>query len=235
MISNAKLTAAVSAAPQIALPAVAASRPRAESRSETRESAAAVLPSVQDTRRAARDQKKAMAYQQMQAVWQRMQTLGMMLKLDGRAALKMAAGLARELKAAVDAYKDAGGRNVSQGDLAMIRREAEQARDAQAKQTEAAPAVPAASEAERAGRQAYAAAASAMIDDRLSTLAARETDMVADKGFFDQVKIIVGDLRKAREKLRGEAHLSLNPPSDDEWKDADKAQQELERAVDGAV
>jgi len=226
MISNAKLTTAASAAP----PIIAASRPRAEAR----EPASAVLPSIQDTRRAVREQKKAMAYQQMQAVWQRMQTLGMMLKLDGRAALKMAAGLARELKAAVEAYKDAGGRNVSQGDLAMIRREAEQARDAQAKQAETA-AAPAASEAERAGRQAYGAAASALAEDRLSALAAKETDMVADKGFFDQVKIMVGDLRKAREKVRGEAHLNLNPPSDDEWKDSDKAQQELERAVDGAV
>jgi len=227
MISNAKLTTAVSAAP----PVVVASRPRAE----TRETASAVLPSIQDTRRAVREQKKAMAYQQMQAVWQRMQTLGMMLKLDGRAALKMAAGLARELKAAVEAYKDAGGRNVSQGDLAMIRREAEQARDAQAKQAETAAAAPATSEAERAGRQAYGAAASALAEDRLSALAAQEADMVADKGFFDQVKIMIGDLRKAREKVRGEAHLNLNPPSDDEWKDSDKAQQELERAVDGAV
>lgn len=197
-----------------------------------------------DPREAARALRKDIASRRVQSVTERMRTLGLMIKADPRSALRLAAELARELKAAIKAYQDAGGRNVSSGDLALIRRQIADARDAQSASAEAGPvavapsasaAVPN-SEAEfRRAQQAYAAAANADFQSRsVDRLAQAEAIAVADQGFFDQVKALVKGLRKARDEIRFESASARRPPDDDDWKDADKAQAELERQIDTA-
>ena len=142
--------------------------------------------------------------------------LKLMAKIDPKTALKLAAELAREMKGAVKAYAEAGGRNVSTGDLALIRKQASDA------------------------LQAREAAAEAGLDTtsmeaQLKALGAREEDAVADHGFFEEVKRIVAGLKKARQDIRGEAITALNPPSEAEWKAADRDQAELEREIDRAA
>lgn len=198
-----------------------------------------------DPREAARAMRKEMASRRMQGVTERMRTLSLMIKADPRSALKLAAELARELKAAVKAYQDAGGRNVSSGDMALIRRQITDAREgssssAEAQAAEASPPVDHGTlsnpdaEAHRA-QQAYAAAASAEFQGRsIDRLTEMEAVAGADLGFFDQVKSLVRGLRKAREDIRFESHSAVRPPSDDDWKEADKAQADLERQIDNA-
>lgn len=220
------------------------SRLSAGARSEVASKAASAVLSLGDPRKAAQTMRKEMASRRLQSVTERMRSLSLMIKADPRAALKLAAELARELKAAVKAYQDAGGRNVSSGDMAMIRRQAADAREAQsasAQPDEAGGAPPvetetanATAEARRA-QQAYSAASTA--ENRRTSverLTEMETTAGADQGFFEQARNLVAGLRKARDEIRAASHSALRPPSDDDWKDADRAQAELERQIDTA-
>ena len=237
-----------------ALAATGPSRARAEARPSDEPTPPQLATT--DARRAAEGQRKEMAYRRMQSVWDRMKTLSLMIRADPRSALKMAAELARELKAAVKAYVEAGGRNVSSGDLALLRRRAADARDATGDATGAAsqavpdaptPTADARVDADRfrpapadatlrqAG-QAYAFAAEiaerrqATVDD----LAAMEATATADLGFFDKVKILAKDLRKAQEEIRAKAVFAVRKPTDEDWTDAARAQSELEKQIDFA-
>ena len=224
---------------------ISLSRPPAGARREDA-SKAAVSLTFGDPRQAAQAMRKEMASRRMQAVNERMRTLGLMIKADPRSALKLAAVLAKELKAAVKDYQEAGGRNASSGDLALIRSQITDARSAQsasaaAQPVEAAPstegeAATANPDAEvRRAQQAYVAAASAAVQGQsIDRLTQMEAVAVADNGFFDLVKGLAKALRKAREDIRYESHSALRPPSDDDWKEADKAQVELERQIDTA-
>lgn len=231
------ITAANAAAASINLP-----RPTGDGR---RAAATGPVPALTlgDPRQAALALRKEMASRRMQGVTERMRTLSLMIKADPRSALKLAAELARELKAAVKAYQDAGGRKVSSGDMALIRRQIADARDAQSaaavKPADAAPpageAAPNAEAEVRRAQQAYAAAASAEFQGRsIDRLTEMEAVAVADHGFFDQVKSLVKGLRKARDDIRFESRSALRPPGDEDWKEADKAQVELERQIDTA-
>lgn len=197
------------------------------------------LLSIADPREAARAIRKEMASRRMQGVTERMRTLSLMIKADPRSALKLAAELARELKAAVKAYQDAGGRNVSSGDMAVIRRQIADARQARtAADQPVVPvgdaAAPATADAEvRRAQQAYAQAASTEFQTRsIDRLSEMEAVAGADYGFFNQVKALVAGLRKARDDIRFESRSVLHPPDDEDWKAADKAQTELERQID---
>ena len=88
------------------------------------------LPSVSDMRDAQKSMKKEMAAKKVQAVRERRDALMLMVKIDPRAALKMTAELAKELKSAVKDYVEAGGKNVTDGEMAMMRRDAKDAREA---------------------------------------------------------------------------------------------------------
>ena len=216
-------------------PAAAGPRPGAPESAATRTASRPIA----DPREAARAVRKEMASRRMQGVAERMRALSLMIKADPRSALKLAAELARELKAAVTAYQEAGGRNVSSGDMAVIRRQIADARHAQTAADQ--PAVPVAdavvpgtADADvRRAQQAYAQAASAEFQarsiDRLSTM---EAVAGSDYGFFNQVKVLVTGLRKARDDIRYESRSALRPPDDEDWKAADKAQAELERQID---
>ncbi|MBX9803069.1 MAG: hypothetical protein K2Y04_09930 [Caulobacteraceae bacterium] len=224
------------------------SRPAAGARRDDAPKNAASF-SFGDPREAAQAMRKEMASRRMNAVKERMGTLSLMIKADPRSALKLAAELAKELKAAVKDYQDAGGRNASASDLALIRSQISRAREARSAVTPApdAPATPdpavdqgdggsvnADAEARRA-QQAYAAASSAAFQERsIERLTALEAVAVADNGFFDLVKGLAKALRKAREDIRHESHSALRPPSEDDWKEADAAQVELERQINTA-
>lgn len=200
-----------------------------------------------DPREASRAIRKELASRRMQGVAERMRALSLMIKADPRSALKLAAELARELKAAVAAYQEAGGRNVSSGDMAVIRGQIADARQAQAASARpaepaaaAAPvadaAVPANADADiRRAQQAYAQAAGAEFQTRsIERLADMEAVAGADHGFFNQVKVLVTGLRKARDDIRYESRSALRPPDDRDWKAADEAQADLERQIDTA-
>ncbi len=163
-----------------------------------------------------KDQARDLARKRLERVKARMDALKLMAKIDPRTALKLAAELAREMKGAVKAYAEAGGRNVSTGDLALIRKQAADALEAR----------DAAAEAD---------VDTTAMDAQIKALDAREADAVADHGFFEEVKRIVAGLKKARQDIRGEAIQSLNPPSEDDWKAADRDQAELEREIDRAA
>ncbi|RZJ42139.1 MAG: hypothetical protein EON87_15275 [Brevundimonas sp.] len=178
---------------------------------EAREAKAAAMPSADDARRSTQDQQKALAARRMQAVLERFKALKLTIKMDPKAALRMATDMAKELKAAVKAYQQAGGRNVSMGEFAMIRRQAADAAKAQETQADAAQADAQAKAAER--------------------LAQAETDALGDMGFFDLVKSAIGALRDAHDKIRAQTPQSLSNPDEDDWKAAEKAQSELEKAV----
>ena len=227
---------AANAAPTL----ISLSRPLAGARRDDALKNAASL-SLGDPRESAQAMRKEMASRRMQAVKERMGTLGLMIKADPRSALKLAAELAKELKAAVKDYQDAGGRNTSAGDLALIRNQisrAREARSAVAPEPNAPPppdpAVNAEAESRRA-QQAYVAAANAEFQERsIERLTELEKVAVADNGFFDLVKGLAKALRKAREDIRHEAHSALRPPNEDDWKEADAAQVELERQINTA-
>jgi len=58
-------------------------------------------------------------------------------------------------------------------------------------------------------------------------------DVLADRGFFEQVKLALGELKKARQDIKADwSHP--RKPSEDDWKSADKEMSDLERAIDFA-
>lgn len=202
------------------------------------------LPTLSEMRDAQKAQKKAMAAKKVQAVRERMDALKLMVRIDQKSALKMTAELAKELKSAVTDYVEAGGKNVTDGDMAMIRKQASEARDAAETAADGVPAAPveaggapaAAVDAEaRRAQQAYAVAAEVAQgqDHRADRLEAVESAAVADRGFFDQVKLALGELKKAREDIKADwAHT--RKPGQKDWKASDQAMAELERAIDFA-
>ena len=94
---------AANAAPTL----ISLSRPTTGARRDDAPKNAASL-SFGDPREAAQAMRKEMASRRMNAVKERMGTLSLMIKADPRSALKLAAELAKELKAAVKDYQDAG-------------------------------------------------------------------------------------------------------------------------------
>lgn len=204
------------------------------------EASGGVLPSLTRMRDSQRSQAKDMAARKVQAIRERMNALKLMVKLDPRAALKMTAGFAKELRAAVKEFVDAGGRNPTSGEMKMAMRDAEMARDAADRAEGDVPAEPAAAGSEvpvdaetKRAQAAYAAAAGVAEDtDRVADrLEAKIGLGMADMGFFEQVKQALGDIKSAREKIKADwAHP--RSPSKDDWKAADKELTELEREID---
>lgn len=209
---------------------------------------AVALPSLAGMRDGQKAQRKAMAAKKVQAVRERMDALKLMVKIDPRAALKMTAQLAKELKSAVKDYVDAGGKNVTDGDMAMIRRQALEARDAADVAAEGVPAEAGAADAEtptvdaeavdagtKRAQAAYGAAAEFADgrDQRADRLGAVEGAAMADQDFFQQVRLALGDLKDAREKIKANWTHPRQPDKDD-WKAADRAMAELEKAIDFA-
>ena len=202
------------------------------------------LPSLSEMRDAQKAQKKAMAAKKVQAVRERMDALKLLVRIDQKSALKMTAELAKELKSAVTDYVEAGGKNVTDGDMAMIRKQASEARDAAETaadgvpaaplEADGAPAVAVDADARRA-QQAYAVAAEVAQgqDHRADRLEAVESAAVADRGFFEQVKLALGELKKAREDIKADwAHT--RKPGQKDWDASDQAMAELEQAIDFA-
>jgi len=163
-----------------------------------------------------KEQARNLAWKRLERVKARMDALKLMAKIDPKTALKLAAELAREMKGAVKAYAEAGGRNVSTGDLALIRKQAADALEAR-------------------DAAAEAGIDTTSLDAQLKHLGLREEDAMADHGFFEEVKRIVAGLKKARQDIRGEAITALNPPTEEDWKAADRDQAELEREIDRAA
>ena len=241
----------ISLTPSAAAPVLstlaATARAARDGRSEAANKAARPsLPSTAEIRDQTRAQQKEMAGRKLQAVRDRMQALSLIVKIDPKSALKLAGDLARELKAAVKAYVEAGGRNVSD-EMAMIRKRAAEARDASNTAAEAVPAEPGTGTAaetsataidaeSRRAQQAYASAADVAESKESASeaLDGVERVAVADQGFFQQVKELLGGLKKAREDIRAAAPFALSKPSKEDWKAADKAQAELEREIDFA-
>ena len=201
------------------------------------------LPSLAQTQDARKAQAKDMAAKKVQAVRERMNALKLMVKIDPRAALKMTAQFAKELRAAVKEFVDAGGRNPTNGEMKMAMRDAEQARDAADFAAQGVPAdpgvtptdeTPAPIDAEARRAQATYAAAAGMAQDAdgaADRLEAVVGAAFADMGFFEQVKLALGDIKSARDKIRADwAHPKA--PSKDDWKAADRELAELERAID---
>lgn len=223
--------------PQALRPEVSGS-PLRQDRAKPGTQSASAAPTAlgRDNDKAVQAQRKALAQKRMNSVRERMRALSLMIKMDPRAALKMAAELAKELRGAIKAYQEAGGRNVSSGEMALIRRHMSDASDA--RDEAGAIAAEARVKAEAApgdeGLQTQARALSGMAEQagqRFEELEALEAVAVADFGFFDVVKQLVGGLRKARDEIRGKAAETLNPPTEDDWKAADAEQRELERAL----
>lgn len=209
-------------------------------RSGRQETPGAVLPSLSQMRDSQRAQAKDMAARKVQAIRERMNALKLMVKIDPKAALKMTAQFAKELRAAVKEFVDAGGRNPTQGEMKMAMRDAEAARAAADRAEGDVPAEPEAAEPEapvdaemKRAQAAYAAAAGvAENTDRVADrLEAKVGLGMADMGFFEQVKLALGDIKTAREKIKADwAHPKA--PSKDDWKAADKELAELERQID---
>ena len=206
------------------------------------------LPSLSEMRDAQKAMKKEMAAKKVQAVRERRDALMLMVKIDPKAALKMTAELAKELKSAVKDYVDAGGKNVTDGEMAMIRRGASEARDAADVAAEGMPAEPKAADpegaeaetatvdAEMKRAQAAYAAAFGIADGRDEKADRAEAvfgSAMVDQGFFQQVKMALGELKEAREKIKAD-WANLKAPDKDDWKVADKAMAELEKAIDMA-
>ena len=210
------------------------------------------LPSLSDLQDARKSMRKEMAAKKVQAVRERRDALMLLVKIDPKAALKMTAALAKELKSAVAEYVEAGGRNVTDGEMALMRRDAMDAREAadpalnglpaepEESGTEAsevpAGSAPAAVDAEMKRAQAAYAAAFSVADARDERADRAEAVVgvaVADRGFFQQVKEALAELKEAREKIKANwAHPKA--PGRDDWKEADKEMAELEKAIDMA-
>ena len=202
------------------------------------ERSGATLPSLGQMQDARKAQARDMAARKVQAIRERMDALKLMVKIDPKSALKMTAGFAKELRAAVREYVDAGGKNPTSGEMKLAMRDAEAARDTAESAEAGVPAAPDTAEAPvdagmKRAQAAYATAAgmaedSDRIADRLEAVVGLA---FADMGFFDQVKLALGDIKAAREKIRADwAHPKA--PSKDDWKAADKELAELEREID---
>ncbi|WP_428151449.1 hypothetical protein [Brevundimonas sp.] len=210
------------------------------------------LPSLSDMRDAQQSMKKEMAAKKVQAVRERRDALMLMVRIDPKAALKMTAELTKELKAAVTDYVDAAGKNVTDGEMAMMRRDAKDAREAADGALKDLPAEPkdagaeaveAEPEAEttkvdagvKRAQAAYVAAFE--IADRRDEKADRAEAVYGaamnDQGFFQQVKMAMGELKEARDKIKADWANPRSPDKDD-WKAADKEMAELEKAIDFA-
>lgn len=207
------------------------------------------LPSLSDMRDAQRSMKKEMAAKKVQAVRERRDALMLMVKIDPKAGLKMTAELAKELRSAVKDYVEAGGRNVADGEMAIMRRDAKDAREAADAALNGLPAEPtdvdgeaeaetttATVDAEIKRAQAAYAAAFGIADARDETADRAEAVLGAalvDRGFFEQVKLALAELKEARDRIKADwAHPKA--PTKDDWKAADKEMAELEKAIDMA-
>jgi hypothetical protein len=209
------------------------------------------LPSLSEMRDSQKAMKKEMAAKKVQAVRERRDALMLMVKIDPRAALKMTVEMAKELKEAVEDFVEAGGKNPTDGEMAMMRRDSKDAREAADGALEAVPSEPTdvddaeieAPTAEKAkvdaevkrAQAAYAAAFAAADtrDEKADRAEAVENAANADKGFFLQVKLALGELKEARDKIKAD-WANRKSPDKDEWKIADKAMAELEKAIDFA-
>lgn len=210
------------------------------------------LPSLSDLRDAQKSMRKEMAANKVQAVRERRDALMLLVKIDPKAALKMTAALAKELKSAVADYVEAGGRNVTDGEMALMRRDAMDAREAadtalngvppepketgtEAGEAQAGPS-PALVDAEMKRAQAAYVAAFSVADARDERADRAEAVLgaaTADQGFFQQVKQALAELKEAREKIKADwAHPKA--PGRDDWKAADAEMAGLERAIDMA-
>lgn len=215
------------------------------------------LPSLSEMRDSARSMRKEMAAKRVQAVRERRDALMLIVKIDPKAALKMTVEMAKELKAAVDDFVDAGGKNPTMGEMKMMQRDAQEAREAADTAVEGLP-VEAEGDVEPAGDEvrtdnetaridaemkrahaAYEAAyatAFGIADDRDAKADRLEAVMgaaMSDAGFFEQVKIAMGEIKDARDKIKAD-WANLKSPNKDDWKVADKATAELEKAIDMA-
>lgn len=210
------------------------------------------LPSLPDLRDAQKSMKKEMAAKRVQAVRERRDALMLLVKIDPRSALKMTAELAKELRSAVKDYVEAGGKNVTDGEMAMMRRDAHDTREAADAARNGLPAEPKESDVEaveaeerdgsatvdadmKRAQAAYAAAFG--IADARDARADRAEAVLgvagADRGFFQQVKQALAELKEAREKIKADwAHPRA--PGKDDWKAADKEMAELEKTLDMA-
>lgn len=215
------------------------------------------LPSLSQMRDSEKAVRKEMAAKKVEAVRQRRNALMLMVKIDPRAALKMTVEMAKALKAAVKEFVEAGGKNPTLGEMKMMSRDAQEAREAADAAVEDLPVeaeadiddagVEAKTEAEAAtmdaeikrAHAAYEAAYATAFgvadakDEKADRLEAIVNAAMSDEGFFLQVKLAMGELKEAREKIKADwAHFKA--PDKDDWKVADKAMAELEKAVDMA-
>lgn len=209
------------------------------------------LPSLSEMRDGAKAMQKELAAKKVEAVRQRRDALMLMVKIDPKAALKMTAELAKELKAAVKEFVDAGGKNPTMGEMKMMSREAQEAREAadaavegllveeaglEAKTEAEAAKIDAEMKRAHAAYEAAYATAFGAADDKdakADRLEAVVSAAMSDAGFFEQVKLAMGELKEAREKIKADwAHLKA--PNKDDWKIADKAMAELEKEIDMA-
>ncbi len=229
-----------------------------KTREESREASPGFgLPSLSDMRDAQKSMKKEMAAKKVQAVRERRDALMLMVKIDPKAALKMTAELAKELNSAVEDFVAAGGKNPTMGEMKMMQRDAKDAREA----ADAAAADGLAVEettAEDTGTETKTEAETAKMDaetkrahaayeaayatafgiaDAKDEKADRADAVVnaamADEGFFMQVKLAMGELKEAREKIKAD-WANLKSPDKDDWQVANKAMAELEKAIDMA-
>ena len=207
------------------------------------------LPSLSDLRDSQQSMRKEMAARKVQAVRERRDALMLLVRLDPKAALKMTAAMAKELKSAVAEYVEAGGRNVTDGEMAMLRQDAEEAREAADSALEAVPKEPGTSQGDapagsapavvdvalKRAQAAYAAAYSVADtrDERADRAEFVLGTAMADRGFFDQVKQALAELKEAREKIKADWAHPRSPGKDD-WKDADSTMADLERSIDMA-
>ena len=209
------------------------------------------LPSLSEMRDSAKAMKKEMAARKVQAVRERRDALMLMVRIDPKAALKMTIEMAKELKEAVKDFVDAGGKNVTDGEMAMMRRDAKDAREVADAALDGLPAEPNTAAVEVAEveatqdvkidaemKRAQAAYAAAFGIADASDEKADRADAVfgaamADQGFFQQVKLAMGELKEARDKIKADWANPKSPDKDD-WKVADKAMAELEKAIDFA-
>lgn len=210
------------------------------------------LPSLSEMRDSAKAIRKEMAAKKVQAVRERRDALMLMVRIDPKAALKMTAEMAKELKSAVKDYVEAGGKNVTDSEMAMMRRDAKDAREAADAALKGLPAEP--KDADVEAFEAEAKAETAMVDAKMKRAQAayaaafgiadardEKADRaeavfgaaMGDQGFFQQVKMALGELKEARDKIKADWAHPKSPDKDD-WKAADKEMAELEKAIDFA-
>jgi hypothetical protein len=112
----------ISLTPSTAVPFASQARrpvPAADKLLQPLKAQSVALPSLTDMRDQQKSRMKEFAARKVQAVRERMDALKLMVKLDPKAALKMTAELAKELRSAVKAYVEAGGKNPTSGEMKM--------------------------------------------------------------------------------------------------------------------